>query len=169
LNITTCVAARMWPLLCMVDFNENLWQTDSLRDGQWMLCSLLQLTSFLWQMLTNISVPDNHSLENMSVLYQCIWSDELYQQQCTFELCRVHIEEVGEMWEVTISGLPTLGNEPVWSPVWKPTCLLVSRGSKFWANSCSNYAESMIGFILTSIYFSHCGDGALVSIIPKSI
>jgi len=58
--------------LCTVDFNENLWQTDRPRAGQCMLCSLLQLTSFLSQMLTNISVADNHSLEHMSVLYQCI-------------------------------------------------------------------------------------------------
>jgi hypothetical protein len=41
----------------------------------------------------------------------------------------------------------------VWSPVWKPTCLSVSRGSNFWANSCSNYAESMIGRMLTSLFF----------------
>ncbi len=31
-------------------------------------CSVAFCSSFLWQMLTNISVPDNQSLENMSVL-----------------------------------------------------------------------------------------------------
>jgi hypothetical protein len=143
----------MWPLLCTMDITENLWQIDSHWDGQYMLCSLLHLTSFLWQMLSNISVADSHSLENMRVLYQWIWSDELYQKQFTSELCTVHIEEVGEVWEVTVSGLPALGNEPVWSPVWKPTCLSVSRVSKFMANSCSNSTESMINRILTTLLF----------------
>jgi hypothetical protein len=45
------------------------------RDGQCLLCSLCKLTSFLWQMITNILVSDYHSLANMSVLHQMhlIW------------------------------------------------------------------------------------------------
>jgi hypothetical protein len=83
-----------------------------------------------------------------------IWC--MYQKQCTFELCTMHIEEVGEVWEVTISALPALGNDPVWSPVWKPTCLSVSKGSMFWAKSCSNYGEPMISRMVTSlIVFFH--------------
>jgi hypothetical protein len=45
-----------------------------------------KLTSFLWQMLINISVPDNHTLENKSALHESIWADELYQKLCSFKL-----------------------------------------------------------------------------------
>jgi hypothetical protein len=100
----------MWPLAPVVNRGFQWKFVLSWQPQGWamLLCSLLQLTSFLWQMLTNISVPHNHSLENMSVLHQSIWSHELYQKQCSFDLCVTHIEEVGEVWEVTISALPAL-------------------------------------------------------------
>jgi len=40
----------------------------------------------------------------MSVFRQSIWSDELYEKQCSLELCVVHIEEVGEVWEAHLEG-----------------------------------------------------------------
>jgi hypothetical protein len=84
-------------------------------------------------------------------LIWCIVSETMYLWVMT-----VHIEDVGEVWEATISALPALGNDPVWSPVWKPTCLSVSKGSMFLPKSCSNYGESMISRMVTSlIVFFH--------------
>ncbi len=95
----------MWQLLTVSPGNI----ANFAKNSQKHLCSIL------WQMLTNISVWDNHSLTNINVLHQSIWSDELYQKQCSSQFCTMQIEEVGEVWEGTTSDLPALGNEPVWS------------------------------------------------------
>ncbi len=49
---------------------------------------------------------------------RCIWSDELYQKERRSQLCTLHIQEVGEVLEMIVSGLPALGNEPIRSPLW---------------------------------------------------
>jgi hypothetical protein len=94
---------------------------ETFNNFPWKYCKICKkksqkdLRSILWHMITNISVSDNHSLANISVLHQSIWSDELYQKQCSSQLCRMQIEEVGEVWEDTTSDSPALGNEPLWS------------------------------------------------------
>jgi hypothetical protein len=59
--------------------------------------------------------------QSLTGKHECITSnayfDELYQKECRSQLCTVHIQEVGEVLEMIVSGLPGLGNEPIWSPV----------------------------------------------------
>jgi len=68
---------------------------------------------------------------------RCIWSDELYQKECRSQLCTLHIQEVGEVLEMIVSGFTS-----TWKWANLESCMKstneYSLKNHFWVQFCTS-------------------------------